>query len=143
MKKVLPGLMVFVLAGFCAGAAEDSANAALTALEAGQIQTAETLCSKITSPTAKLYVQARMEKAGGNSKRAIQTAAQVIALRSGEKEWLAQSELLIAQLYLELGLPDAADVTARQIQKLYAGMDVVKNADAVRSEVKKLKEGAE
>jgi outer membrane protein assembly factor BamD (BamD/ComL family) len=97
----------------------------------------------ITSPAEKLYTQACMERAKGDPKSAIQTAVKVIALYSGEKEWLARSELLSAELYLELGMPEAADITARQIQNLYAGMDVAKKADVLRSKIKELKKEAE
>jgi hypothetical protein len=84
---------------------------------------------------ADLYAQACAERAGGDPKRAIQTAVKVIALCPGETEWLAKSELLCAGLYLELGQTNAAAVTVRQIQNLYAGTDAAKQADALLSKI--------
>jgi hypothetical protein len=138
MKRILLSLTICSLFRISAGAADVSVGPATVAPAADPIQAA-----KITSPEEKLYVQACLERANGDPKRAIQTVAKVMALYSGKREWMARSELLSAELYLELGMPEAADVTARQVQNLYAGMDVAKKADALRSKIKKLKKGAE
>ncbi len=121
---------------------ENFAETALSALEAGDISGAENLLSKIKNPAGKLYVQACIERAKGIPKVAIRTIANGIALYYRDPDWNAKSELLIAELYFELDMRDQADATARQMQLMYPETDVVKQADALRSKIEKLKETA-
>ncbi len=87
------------------------------------------------TPAEKLIEQAQTERAAGNPKQAIQTAAKVLILGPVEKETLAKCELLIAELYLEQGMTHAASVTARQISVLHEDSEVVKKADALQSKI--------
>jgi hypothetical protein len=112
-------------------AAVDVAAGALSALETGNISAAEKLLPDIKNPAAKLYVQACIERAKGDANAAIQSVAKSIVLYYNDREWIAKSEMLSAELYLELGLLDAADVTAKQVQALYPETDVAKAADAL------------
>jgi hypothetical protein len=96
----------------------------------------------VKRPAEKLIEQAQAEQAAGNPKQAIQTAAQVLVLGPVEKETLAKCELLIAGLYLDQGMTNAAGVTARQIQVLYSGTDFEKDAEVLRAKIKQLKEEA-
>ena len=92
---------------------------------------------------AKLYVMACIAQANGKPEDASRMLGQLIVRYPNNEQWTARSELKNAEIYLEMGLLDAADVTARQIQNLYAGTDVAKKAGALRSEIEKLKENAE
>ena len=56
------------------------------------------------SEAETLYLKARSEQKSGDTHQAIQTAAQVVALYSSDKEWMPKCELLCAELYLEQGL---------------------------------------
>lgn len=145
MKQTLLFLTLFVLAGLSfgteqTGAADASEN---VGLNESQIQAMEQRLTTITDPAAKLFFKANIERAKGQPELALQTLAQLIVHHAHAEKWIARSELMSAELYLELGMLDAADVTARQVQQLYVGMDVKKQADALRSEIKKLKESAE
>lgn len=132
MLLCLTGLAAFSL---LAGAQE--APPVAVAAETQAVQVPE------KSPAEKLYIKAVAERKSGDPKQAVQTAAQIVALHADDADWLAKSEMLCAELYWELGLVDAADVTARQIQQLYAGTDVAKQAGALRSKIEKLKESEE
>jgi hypothetical protein len=44
---------------------------------------------------------------------------------------------------METGMLDAADVTARQIQKIYEGTDLATRATALRSQIDQLKKETE
>jgi outer membrane protein assembly factor BamD (BamD/ComL family) len=125
------GIMIWgaLLACSLAAGAQEVAPVAVAAVE--------------KTPAEKLIEQAQTERADGNPKQAIQTAVKVLTLEGIEKETLAQCELLIAELYLEQGMTNAASVTARQIQVLYEGSQVVGKADVLRLKIEKLKEGAE
>ena len=91
------------------------------------------------SPEEKLYEQAVSERKAGKPKQAIQTAAKIIALYADDAGWLAKSEMLCAELYLDMGMLDAADVTARQVQIIHKGTASADKADALRSTIEKLR----
>lgn len=114
----------------------DYAGKALSVLKAGNVAEAEKMLPEIKRPAARLYVQACVERAKGDARAAIQTISQAIARHYDDPDWIAESEVLSAELYIELGMLKQADVTARQIQVLYEGKDVVKKADELRIKIK-------
>jgi outer membrane protein assembly factor BamD (BamD/ComL family) len=114
-----------------------SAQEAAPAAETQTNQTAVAAPEK--TPAEKLYLQAVAERESGEPKKAIQTVAQVVAFHSGESDWLAKSEMLCAELYMELGLTNAAYVTAKQVQSLHQGTASAEKADALRLTIEKLK----
>lgn len=118
-------------------------NQVIAALDRGEVETAASLVKNIESSAAQLYVQALSEREEGRPKQAIQTASQVVSLHSTDRQWMAKTELLIAELYLELGMLDSAAVTARQVQTLYKGMDVEEKAAALILKIEQLKEVSE
>jgi hypothetical protein len=144
-------LILFLTAGFVAMAQEttpvvpvvDPVDAALGAIRAGQHDLAETHLMSIQSPPAKIFVQACIERDKGDSKRAIQTLAGLIVQYPNDPEWTAKGELLSVMLYLELGMLDAADATARQVQVLHEGTAVAEKATALRSKIEKMNEEME
>jgi len=121
----------------------DPVVAALGAVRAGQLSEAGIQLAEISNPPAKWFVQACIEKAKGDPKRAAETIAELIVLYPNDPDWTAKSELMSAVLYLELGMLDAADVTARQIQKIYEGTGIADRATALRSRIDQLKKETE
>ena len=109
--------------------------AALTAVQAGDLQAAETARQQIDDPAAALYVQAFLERAQGKPVQAIQTAVQLIAKYPNDMDWMPRTELLCAELYEEMGMIPSAEATARQTAKFYAGMHVAPEAQALRSKL--------
>lgn len=138
-------LILFAVAGLTAVAQEaapapaDPVAAAFGAIRAGQLETAEMQLEQIPDPAAKLFVQACVEKAKGDPKRAIQTVTQLIVRYPNDPDWTAKSELMSAELYVQLGMLDNADVTARQIQKLHEGTAAAEAATALREKIANLK----
>jgi hypothetical protein len=110
---------------------------ALSSLNEGSAAAVSNLLPQIINPSARLYVQACTEHAQKQPKAAIQTAIKLIAEYPNDKEWLPQTELLCAQLYYEMNMTNAAAVTARQVQKFYAGTYVAKEAQILRSKIEK------
>ena len=145
MNRMCLFLILFAAAGLSFGSEQTAA--AVTNENAGlsesQIQAMEHRLETITDPAARLFFKANIERAKGEPEQALQTLAKLIVHHAHNEKWIARSELMSAELYLELGMMDAADVTARQVQQLYAGTDVAKKAGALRSEIEKLKENAE
>ena len=84
-----------------------------------------------------LYERALKERVEGKPKQAIETVGKAIALNPTNQMWFARSELLSAELYLELGMTNAAHVTARQVQVLYPKTEFAEKANALRSKILK------
>ena len=99
------------------------------------VKTADGILEKIQDPTAKLYAQACVARAKNQPKVAIQSAIKLIAEYSNNMDWMPQTEMLCAELYNEMGMTNSAAATARQVQKFYAGMNVEKEAQALRSKI--------
>jgi hypothetical protein len=91
------------------------------------------------SEAGKRYRQALSERDSGELRQALQTAANVVIEYPNDEDWLPKTELLCAELYVDVGLLDAADVTARQVQVLYEGTDTAAKATALRDRIKNLK----
>ncbi len=114
-----------------------------TGLSQNSLEAMEQRIKTISDPVAKLFYKANMERAKGEPELALKTLAQLIVHHAHDEKWIARSELISAELYLELGLYDAADVTARQIQMIYEGTDVADKATTLRSKIKILREETE
>lgn len=112
-------------------------------LSPAQIQAMESHLSSIEDPAARLFFQAGIERAKGNPEQALRQLSQLIVLYPHQEQWLPKSELLCAELYLEMGMLDAADVTARQVQFLNKGTDAAEKARLFREKVKQVKEQSE
>ncbi len=121
----------------------DPLAAAFASIRAGQLPEAEMQLAAINNPPAKLFVQACIEQAKGDPKRAIETIAELIVLYPNDPDWTAKSELMSVALYIQLDMLDAAEVTARQIQKIYDGTDVADKATALRSQIDQFKKETE
>lgn len=141
MNRIFLCLSLFAVAGLSPAFGQtvvpvDYAQAALDAITASNIPAAEQHFSAIRDPAAKLYVLARIARANGEPEDAIRMLARLIVRYPNDEKWTAISELQSAELYLELGMLDAANVTARQIQQLHTGTDVAEKATALRERIK-------
>lgn len=111
------------------------ANIALVAIAENDLETAKKIRGEVTSAAAGLYLQACIERAEKRPKDAIWTASGIILNYANDLEWLAPSELLCANLYLDmLGSNSAITTnsslhTARQVKNIYAGSSVAADAE--------------
>ena len=145
------GLLLFAATGFSAIAQEmppvtpavNPLTAAMGALGAGQIQAAEVQLESINDPAARFFVQACIERAKGEFKRAVQAVGELIVQYPNAPEWTAKGELLSVMLYIDLGMLDCADATARQMELFYEGTAVATQASSLRSSIEKMKEKVE
>ncbi len=110
---------------------------ALTAMHAGNLAEAETVLSEISDPAAKLYLQACLQQANQQPEAAIQTAVELIANHPNDMRWMPVTELLCANLYLDMGRTNSAIATARQTEKFYAGTSIGKEAQTLRETLEK------
>jgi tetratricopeptide (TPR) repeat protein len=111
---------------------------AVAASGQGDVAGAKNILKKIEDPAAALYAQAVIAQAEGNPREAIQIAVDLIAEYTNDRTWMPPTELLCAELYLELGRTNSAQVTARQTAKLYQGTNIEKEAEAFRTTVEQL-----
>lgn len=93
-------------------------------------------------PVAIHYKKASALREQGKPAAAIEEAGKGIALNPQEKEWLAKSELLSARLYVELGMLESAEVTARQIILLYKDTEFETEARRLQEKIERLTEEA-
>jgi hypothetical protein len=108
---------------------------ALAAIAEGRLDAAEQLRGEIESEAASLYLQASMQRARGAQKEAILTVTGIIAEHANDVEWLAPSEFLSAQLYLEMAMTNSAANTARQVKNIYAGTHVAADAQKLYTQL--------
>ncbi len=122
----------------CAGILKESSNPrlalkavvslALAELAEDDVAGAEALAAAVDSDVVKLYLQACIQRTQGRPKEAIQSAIRIIADHANDVEWVAPSELLCAQVYLDLAMTNSAATTARQVKNIYAGTGVAADA---------------
>lgn len=137
MKKIGLFLILFSFAGI--SVAEEGADT----LTPEQIEAMEQRMHSVTDPAARLFFQANIYRAKGEQEKALQTLAKLNVHHAHNKRWIARSEMLCAKLYLELGMLDAAEVTARQVEFLNEGTEVAETARLFREKIKQAKEQSE
>jgi hypothetical protein len=145
MKRILCYMTLSILMGAWTAAAQeaDTAKSDAGSLSEQQIQAMEQRVATITDPAARLFFQANIHRAKGELEQALQTLAKLNVFYPHEKRWITRSELLSAKLYLEMGMPGPAEVTARQVEFLNEGTEAAKTARVFREEIKQLKEQSE
>ncbi len=109
----------------------------LTSLAAGDIADAEAVLSEVSNPAAKLYLHACVQRASQHPEAAIQTAVELIANHPNDMLWMPITELLCAELYLNMGMTNSAIAAARQTEKFYVGMNIEKEAQALQETLEK------
>ncbi|VGO14532.1 hypothetical protein PDESU_03095 [Pontiella desulfatans] len=124
-------------------AAKGKANLALIAVADKDFETAETLRGELGSEAAKLYLQACIMQAQGQPKQAIQTVTEIIAAHGNDLEWMPESELLSAYLYLDMAMTNSAVNTARQVKNIYAGSSSAGDAAKLFAQLGGVEETAE
>ena len=145
MNLILCYMTLLVLTAVCSVAAQaaDETPSGSGTLSESQIQAMEQRVATITDPAARLFFQANIHRAKGEQEKALQALAQLNVLYAYDKRWITRSELLSAKLYLELGMPDQAEVTARQVEFLNEGTDAAEKARLFREKIKQVKEQSE
>lgn len=136
MKKLCLVLIFFSAVGLSL-ASEESDR-----LSEEQIQAMEQRLTTVITPAARLFFQANIHRSKGELEQALQSLAKLTALHAHEKRWIARSELLSAKLYLELGMQDQADATARQVELLYEGTEMAERAVELRKKINQIKESS-
>jgi hypothetical protein len=112
------------------------AGLALVAIQKGQLGEAEKLKLEVAekSVAAGLFLEASIERAKGEPKKAIQTVTLMIEEHANDLEWLPASELLSAYCYLDMAgtnsiiTTNSALNTARQVKNMYSGTAVAVDA---------------
>lgn len=98
----------------------------LARLEMGE---SEAVCAFLESPEAReivpedsavdYYIKACLLKQGGQPLEAIRTVTRLISRHSRDADWMPQAELLCAELYFELNMPESAEAVLGDIQYFY------------------------
>ena len=122
MKRIC--LLILLLAvGISVVTAEET-----NTVTSADIQAMERKIQMVGDPAARLFYQANIYRAKGEMEEALKSLAKLTALHAHNEEWITRSELLSAMLYLEVGLPEAAEATSRQVEFLNEGTDAAEQA---------------
>ncbi len=92
------------------------------------------------APAEDLYITAKFLAMKGEFTKAIEVAAKVVVFNSQDPDWMRPSELLCAEMYMEMGLLDSADEVIREITLLYKNTDEAEQAQKLKIRVAKLRE---
>lgn len=84
----------------------------------------------------RFYIQARLLQHEGQSLAAIRTITKLIARHSHNGNWLPKAELLCAELYFELDMPESARAVLADIGDFYSDKDIQKKAAALAAKQK-------
>ena len=110
-------------------------NLALVAIDENDLGTAGKYKEQITSEAAGLYLQACIERAQGEPRTAIRTVSGIIIQHANEVDWLAPSELLCANLYMDMLSTNSVITTnsplhtARQVKNMSKGTSDAADAE--------------
>jgi len=121
----------------------DTKPTGTSGLSPEQIETMEKRVTQINDPAARLFFEANIHRAKGELETALQKLATLNVHHAHNKRWITRSELLTAKLYLEMGMPEQAEVTARQVEFLNQGTDAAETARLFREELMQRKEQSE
>lgn len=80
---------------------------------------------------ARLYIESRMLQHKENYIQAIRTAALLMVRHSRDADWMPKAELLCAEIYVQLGMPDSANAVLADIDALYSDPDIQKQAAVI------------
>ncbi len=77
---------------------------------------------------ARLYIEAKRLQFQKKPFPAIRATAQLIAKHSGELAWMASADLLCAELYFDLDMPESARSVLEDIREYYPDPEIQKKA---------------
>ncbi|MFA5689477.1 MAG: hypothetical protein WC959_10085 [Kiritimatiellales bacterium] len=77
---------------------------------------------------ARLYMDARIQQYHKEYTSAIRTAALLMAIHSADADWVPKTELLCAELYFQLNMPESAQAVLADIKEFYSDPHIQKRA---------------
>jgi hypothetical protein len=80
---------------------------------------------------ARLYMEARILQNQGHYISAIRTAALLLALHSRDADWMPKAELLCAEIYFQLDMPESARSALDDIKEFYSNPEIQQQAAAI------------
>ena len=98
--------------------------ALISALKAKNFKEAAKHIEAADAPVAEQYFKAAHTLHQGEPKEAMQEVIEIIIEHANEVEWLAPTEFLAAEIYLELGMTNSARKTADQVANMYEGSEI-------------------
>lgn len=85
---------------------------------------------------ARMYIEARFAQEQKNYIEAIKLATRLLARYPGEVGWVINAELLCAELYFQMEMPDSAESVLTDITQFCADPKVLKQAAAIAAKKK-------
>ena len=107
----------------------------LLALRSGDLAEAKALIDGMSEGAMRQYFEAEITAVEAGAKAAMMQVTQLIAVHANEVDWLAPTELLAAQLYLEMGMTNSAVQTAHQVASIYQGSVMAMEAQSMMKQL--------
>ena len=82
----------------------------------------------------RLYVNACVFNRQGEPLKAIRTAALLMAKHSRDTDWMPLAELLCAEIYFQLDMPESAKAALADINEFYADPEILNKAAAIAAQ---------
>ncbi|MBM4151950.1 MAG: tetratricopeptide repeat protein [Kiritimatiellaceae bacterium] len=80
---------------------------------------------------SRLYIDARIAQKNKQYTSAIRIASRIMALHSRDADWMPQAELLCAELYFQMKMPESAKSVLADITEFYSDPQIQKKAAAI------------
>jgi hypothetical protein len=113
----------------------------LVRLEQGDSQAMEAFLKRPEAETiyppnsaARLYIDARIFQSRKKYIQAVRTAALLMALHSHDADWMPKAELLCAELYFQMDMPESAQAVLADIRKFYDDPNIQKKAAEIAAQ---------
>lgn len=95
------------------------------------MKTSEAAALYPENSAVRLYIQARLLQHEDRPLEAIRTITGLIARHGRDADWMPKAELLCAELYFELDMPESAQAVLEDIRDFYSDEDIQKKAAAL------------
>lgn len=82
----------------------------------------------------RLYLDARLAQARQEYLTAIKLAARLIAQHADATDWISRTDLLCAELYFQMKMPESAESVLMDIMALYTDSEILKQAAAIAAQ---------
>jgi hypothetical protein len=113
----------------------------LMLLESGTDAAVEALMARPSIDTiyppgsaVRFYVDACVLNRRGEFLKAVRTAARLTAVHSRDVDWMPKAELLCAELYFKLDMPESAQAVLADIKQFYTDPNIQKKAAAIAAQ---------
>ena len=119
--------------------AEASLYFTMMLLDQGKVENAKTIFSSVDDPASisipmTEYIMGKIALDEGDSRKAMQHVARIVAFHGRDAEWMPPATVLEARVYQMLGQPEKAQAVANELILAYPGTQWSRQGEAIMME---------